>query len=101
MPTLLPLIIAYICNLIDYVFTEYWITKYGIDAEANPIGRWILTNNLGWFFKVFVVGALMALIGWLIVISPTVVWAQYVILTVYAAIVVYHLIIFAYIGGLK
>lgn len=101
MTSILPLIISYICNLIDYVFTEYWIRTYGTDIEANPIGRWLLTNNIGWFYKVFIIGALMALIGWGIYCYPNLRWTQYALATVYGALVIYHLVLFAYIGGIN
>lgn len=98
---ILPLIIAYICNLLDYVFTEYWIATYGNDVEANPLGRWILSNNLGWLFKVFVIGALFVFIAWGIKRYPNLIWTQYVLATVYGALVLYHIMLFFYIGGIK
>jgi hypothetical protein len=41
-------IISYLLNIIDYLFTAYWVHKFGIEIEieANPIGRWMFENNL-------------------------------------------------------
>lgn len=101
MTSIFPLIVAYICNLLDYIFTEYWIKNFGTDVEANPIGRWLLTNNLGWLFKVFIIGALMGLVGWGICNYPNLAWTQYVLAFVYVALVIYHLVIFAAVYGIK
>ena len=56
------LIITYLLNLFDLVMTTHWVNKFGIDIEANPIGRWLYQKHLAVPVKVFGVGvALLAL----------------------------------------
>ena len=87
------LIITYILNVIDYIFTSHWINLYGLSAEANPIGRWMFEHNVVWVFKIFVVGFFLALIGVLIKDRPRYAWIPFIPLSVYGAIVLYHITI--------
>lgn len=66
MKTNIILLIVYILNVIDYFFTTYWVQMFGVEAELNPIGQWMFENNITWFFKLIVVGGVIALIGYLI-----------------------------------
>lgn len=87
------LITAYLLNIIDYIFTAYWVHKFGIEIEANPIGRWLFENNVAWVYKIFIVGGLFALLGYFIKREPKVVIAAYILLGVFAALTVYHIFI--------
>lgn len=42
---LIRLIIAYILNLFDLGMTQYFIGKYDISIEGNPIGRWLFGSS--------------------------------------------------------
>lgn len=33
------LILTYLLNLFDLFMTTLWVRLYGIEAEANPVGR--------------------------------------------------------------
>lgn len=90
---MIPLVIAYILNIIDYLFTAHWVNKFGIDIETNPLGRWMLENNVAWVFKIFVVGGLYILLLCLVKQHPKVVLVAYILLAVYAVIVIYHIFI--------
>lgn len=90
------LITAYLLNIIDYIFTAYWVHKFGIEIEANPIGRWMFENNVAWVFKIFIVGGAFAVIGYVIKREPKYAWTAFIPLVVYAAIVVYHISICIY-----
>lgn len=90
---MLYLITAYALNIIDYIFTAYWVHKFGIEIEANPIGRWMFENNVAWVYKIFIVGGLFALIGYFIHREPKAAWTAFIPLVAYAAIVVYHIVI--------
>ena len=92
---MLPLFIAYTLNIIDYLFTAYWVKLYGIEIEANPIARWMLENNVAWAVKFFAVGVLFLLLGYFITRYKKYAWVVYIPLTVYTAIFIYHIIIFA------
>lgn len=87
------LITAYALNIIDYIFTAYWVHKFGIEIEANPIGRWMFENNVAWVYKIFIVGGLFALIGYFIHREPKAVISAKILLTVFVIIFVYHIII--------
>lgn len=92
------IIIAYILNIIDYLFTAHWVRKYGIKIEANPIGRWMFENNVAWVFKIFIVGGLFALLGYFIFKHPKTAWIAYIPLGVYALLVIYHIFLIIKIG---
>ncbi|MBE5869271.1 MAG: hypothetical protein E7293_10035 [Lachnospiraceae bacterium] len=88
---MIPLIISYILNIVDYIFTLYWVKLYGIEMEGNPFGRWMLEHHLAWVFKILVVGVLFVLLGYMIKRYRKGMKAAYLILTVYSAVVVYHI----------
>jgi hypothetical protein len=85
------LLITYILNIIDYLFTLYWVRKYGIEIESNPFGRWLFDNNIAWVVKIFAVGGLLALLGYLIHRQPKAAAVAYIPLAVFAAVDVYHI----------
>lgn len=88
---------AYILNVIDYIFTAFWVQKFGIEIETNPIGRWMFENDLAGAFKILFVGALFALLGICILLKPKYAWVSIIPCVAYGAIVIYHLVIFFYI----
>ena len=47
------LCIAYLLNIVDYLFTAHWVRLYGIDIESNPVGYWMFENNIPWLLTVF------------------------------------------------
>ena len=86
-------LISYLLNLFDLFMTTLWVRLYGIEAEANPIGRWMLTHNIAWAVKVFAVGGLLAVMGICIRKRPKTAWVAYIPLCVYAVLAGYHLVI--------
>ena len=90
------LIIAYLLNIIDYLFTSHWVNLYGISIEGNPLGRWMYENDLVGIVKIFIVGGLLAVMGICIRLKPKLAWTAYIPLVVYGLIVCYHLAIFFY-----
>lgn len=88
-----PLIIAYALNVIDYLFTAHWVRLYGIEIEGNPLAVWMFNHNIAWAVKFLGVGGLLALLGYLIHRQPKAATVAYILLAVYALIVVYHIII--------
>ena len=85
------LLLAYLLNVTDYFFTEYWVTRYGIDAEFNPIGRWMFATGLAGFIKIFIIGGLFVLLGYLVKRQPKAIIANYLLFGVYSVVVAYHL----------
>ena len=90
-----PLLIAYALNIIDYALTAYWVELYGTDIEANPLMRWAFENNVAWAVKIFGVGSLMALVGYLVKRYNKCLWSGCVLLVAYAALTAYHIILTA------
>ena len=84
------LLIAYALNIIDYAITAYWVNLYGTEIEGNPLMRWAFENNIAWAVKIFAVGGLFALVGYLVKRYNKFRWAAWVLLIAYAAIVIYH-----------
>lgn len=88
------LIIAYILNIVDYIFTAHWVHNFGIEIEANPFGQWMFSHNVAWVFKIFIVGGLLAVMGVCIRKCPKAAWTAFIPLVVYTLIVIYHIIIY-------
>lgn len=92
------LILTYLLNIIDYLFTGYWVSKYGLSIEGNPIGRWMFENNIAWLFKIVVVGVLLIALGFLINKYKRYKWIPIILAIIYGLIVVYHIVIAIYIA---
>lgn len=92
------LFIAYLLNIIDYLFTSHWVNLYGINIEGNPLGRWMFENNLAFPCKFILVPILLALLGVCISKHPQAKWVAYIPLVVYGLIDIYHGYIYFNIG---
>lgn len=85
---------GYLLNIIDYIFTAYWVHKFGIEMENSPFGRWLFENDIVWLYKIIIIGALFALMGFFIKKGcKSAIISAKILLIVYGGIVVYHLII--------
>lgn len=98
---MIPLIIAYILNIADYIFTARWIRKFGVEIEANPLARWMFTHNVAWVFKILIVGGLFAVLGYCIFKHPKAAWIGYIPLGVYALLTIYHIFLCIKIGRVR
>ena len=87
------LFVAYALNIIDYLFTSHWVNLYGINIEGNPLGRWMYENDIAGIVKIFIVGGLLAVMGYFINRYPKYAYTAYIPLVVYGLIDIYHLII--------
>lgn len=85
------LLITYLLNLFDLAMTNHWVSLYGLDAEANPIGRWFYESNMAGVVKIFAVGGLLALLGVCIRKRPRLAWIISIPLLAYIAVAIYHL----------
>lgn len=86
-------LIAYLLNVFDAFATWVWFTRYGIEIELNPVGRWLLENGLMCVFKLGVVGLLLLFLYANRDRTASVVGA-WVVLIVYACICVHHVLLF-------
>jgi hypothetical protein len=87
------LFITYILNVIDYLFTSYWIHLYGLEVEANPIARWMFEHDIAGFIKIVIAGLIYIVIGYIVHKYPKYKWTTYILFLLYAFIFVYHIII--------
>ena len=86
--TIILLIIVYALNIIDYIETLYVINRFGIGVEVNPIGRFLFENNLAWVVKIIVMPIVLATIGFFVKLDKKQIWAIYVLLIFYTAVVI-------------
>ena len=84
------ILIAYTLNLLDYLLTAYWVTLYGTEIEGNPLMRWCFENNIAWAVKIFVVGGLMAVVGYLVKRYHKCRWSGIFLAVVYGLVLLYH-----------
>lgn len=88
----LRLTITYFLNLIDLVATLYLVSLFGLDIEANPIGRWLIKTNLVYLVKIVVVGLILYVVS-KSRIGNVCSWA---LLIVFVLLTVYHLVVFVW-----
>ena len=88
------LFIAYLLNIIDYLFTSYWVNLYGISIEGNPLGRWLFENDLAGIVKIFIVGGAFLLLGVFFKKYPKYKPVAVIPLVVYGFVVMYHIYLF-------
>ena len=87
------LLITYFLNLFDLFMTHLYVNKYGISVEGNPIGRWLISNNIAWIVKILGVGGLLLVLRICIRIKPKYTWVVYIPFVAYALLAIYHLIL--------
>lgn len=85
------LLIAYVLNVIDYLFTAHWVNLYGAEIEANPFMRWAFERDIAWAVKILAVGGLFALVGYLVKRYRKCAWAGKFLAVAYGLIVLYHI----------
>ena len=88
----LRLTITYFLNLIDLIATLYLVSLFGLDVEANPVGRWLIETNLVYFVKIVAVG----LIFYAVSKSRIGNVCSWVLLVAFVLLTVYHLVVFVW-----
>ena len=94
----LHLIILYIFNIIDYLFTTYWVHKFGTEIELNPVGQWLYNNNITWLFKIVIVGIALLIVGRRLDKSKNFSWIVYILLIPYSIIVLSEILTLLYLA---
>lgn len=92
------LIITYILNVIDYLETAYIIKYYGTYAEGNPIMRYFFENNCALGAKLIVPAILLTIIGLIVKIDRTYIWAPCVLFAFYLYLVIHNFAIIVQAG---
>lgn len=85
------LALSYFLNVADYFFTMYWVQLFGIEAEANPCGRWMLQNGIGGFIKIVAMAGLFFLLSILIKRCPRAKIAGHIVFGTYCIVTLCHL----------
>lgn len=88
---------SYVFNLLDYCFTALWVYVYGIEAEANPFGQWLLQNGTAPLVKIAGMAVLFILLGVLVKRCPRAGYAVSTVFGCYCLITVYHIAIALYV----
>ena len=87
------LIITFVLNIADYLFTLYFVHLYGLEVEANPFGRWLLEKPWrGIVFKVLGIAALLAVL-YVFRSHKIAVIGSWIVMVAYAALVIYHIVL--------
>nr|DAG04020.1 MAG TPA: hypothetical protein [Myoviridae sp. ctbEa13] len=82
-------ITIYLLNIFDLLCTTYLVSKYGIEIEQNPIGRFLYSHpRLLIYVKVLFVGFCL-----LILKRHKCKIIGYVLLTLFILLTIYHIII--------
>ena len=89
------LLIAYALNVVDYILTAYWVNLYGTEGEVNPFMRWCFEHDIAWAVKIFAIGGVFCVLGYLVKRYPYTAWSGYVLAVAYAIVVVYHIVLAA------
>lgn len=105
---MIPLLITYALNIFDLVMTNHWVSKYGIEIEGNPIGRFLYETGLVYPVKIVGVGLLLLLLHFAVKYrdkgteSTTQWWdlAKWVVLTAYSLLAVYHVVLIIAMAGI-
>lgn len=95
---LIRLIIAYILNLFDLGMTQYFISKYGISIEGNPIGRWLFAHPVLLLIYKLGLVAMLLLVLYHFRNNRVANIGSWIILGVYMALAIYHIILFIITG---
>lgn len=84
------LLTTYGLNLLDLAATTALVKKYGIEIEANPIGRWLYQTGAAYAVKVVGVGLLFLVLYHALKARPEWGWVSWLLLAVYGALALYH-----------
>lgn len=86
-------IFTYLLSLFDLGCTLYLTARFGNDVEANPFGKWLLSDKWATvIFKVVVVGAMIYLL-WRFKNYDIARYGMYVACGVYTALAIYHIVL--------
>lgn len=68
-----------------------FVNRYGIEVEANPIGRWMIQTGSVYAVKIGVVAVALFLLYHCILAQPRLKWASWLLLGIYSTLAIYHL----------
>lgn len=84
-------IFTYLLSLFDLGCTLYLTARFGDEVEANPFGKWLLSDKWATvIFKVVVVGAMIYLL-WRFKNYDIARYGMYVACGVYVLLALYHI----------
>ena len=85
------LLITYLLNIADYLFTANLVRKFGVEIEANPIGRWLFENNIAAFVKLVCIGGMLLLL-YVFRRYKIARIGSWIVFIVYALLTIYHIV---------
>lgn len=86
-------ILTYLLSLFDLGCTLYLTNRFGNSIEANPFGKWLLSDPIATIiFKVVVVGALILLL-YRLRDHKLARYGTYLVCGVYTLLAIYHIVL--------
>lgn len=92
-------IITFLFNIFDWLFTRHWVQLYGAEIEGNPVGRWMLATPGRQIVCKLLLPAAALLLLYATKCNNFSYAASWVVFGVYAALTVYHIVIFILLNG--
>lgn len=86
--------VTYVLNLFDLVMTQYFISRYGSEVEGNPVGRWLLGHPVLLLIWKLGLVAILLLVLYHFRNNRVANIGSWIILGVYIALAMYHIILF-------
>ena len=80
-------------NLIDLLITTIWVDQFGLGIEANPIAKWMYSNNSIYVFKTIGILLFLIVLEKALQKAKSWKWTAWLLFGAYGALTVYHLII--------
>lgn len=92
------LVATFLLNIVDYVQTMYAIQQLGIGVEFNPLGRFLLENDLAWAAKFVLVPIVLTIMGIVIHKDKKAAWSAYFLFVFYICLVLHNFMMLARAG---
>ena len=99
--TIILLVITYLLNVVDYFQTTYAVSEFGLDVEANPIARYLLTTDHATLIKLLLPAILLMLLGIIVRVDKRCAWFAYAAFTLNLVVVINNFIVLFKLGVIE
>jgi len=86
-------IFIWLLSLFDWGATQYQVNRFGIEIEANPIMRWLYSSPYISFIVKMAITSIGCLILWYAKDYKIARIGSWLLLVVYSALAIYHIIL--------
>ena len=84
------LITTYLLNIFDALVSVFLFKTIGIEIELNPFGVLLYNEKMLCFYKFGIIGAALILINQLVKKYPRLIWACWIVFSVYFVLAIWH-----------